>query len=159
LGNGAFQGRQVKELEAAIKEIVNADARLGLQYRAVQQIPGIKKVGAMTMSAELGELQHYGRNQLVARVGIFPKCFESGRSVRRKPRMAKGGGARLRRVLYMGATSILRSKGPLRDFAECHRARGLSDMAVIGILMRKLLLVARAVMKNNGVYDESKILR
>jgi len=32
-------------------------------------------------------------------------------------------------------------------------------MAVIGILMRKLLLIARAVMKNNGVYDESKILR
>ena len=75
-----------------------------MQYRAAQQIKGIKKVGAMTMSAELGELQHYGRNQMVGASGIFPKCFESGRSVRRKPRMAKGGGGRLRRVLYMGAT-------------------------------------------------------
>ncbi len=111
------------------------------------------------MTIELGDLGLYRRNQRVARVGGFPKRFKSGSSARRRPRLAKGGGGRLRRVLTMGACSLFQSKGPWREYIEQLRRRQMSDMCIIGVLMRKMLLVARAVVNNGGHYEPEKILR
>ena len=149
----------IENLDQTIERTVERQADLAAQCRALETIKGIGKVTAVTLTAELGDLTRYGRNQLVAAAGLYPKQFTSGKTVWRRPRLAKGGGARVRRVLYMCATSLLHSNGPLRELAEQHRQRNQQDMVVIGILMRKLLLIARSVMKNNGIYDPSKILR
>ena len=111
----------------------------------------------MTVSAECGLLKDYSRGQIVAVNGVYPKRFESGKTVYRKPRLAKGGGGRVRRVLYMGALSLFRSKGFFRDYIDDLEKQGFSKMCITGILMRKLLLVGRAVMLNGGRYEPEKI--
>jgi len=151
--------KQIEELDEAIEQEIAGDEKMAFQVKALKQVTGIKQVASSTMTAELGELHKYERNQIIGRVGVYARRFESGSSVHKRPRLAKGGCPRVRRVLYMAATSILNSKGPLREYAEGLRKRGLSDMSVIMALMRKLLLICRAVMINGGNYDESKILR
>jgi len=152
-----FLGRQVIELDRQVQELIDEDPVLSAQVRALMKIKGIKEVTARTLTAELGDLRQYSRAQLVALAGLFPKQFDSGSSVHRRPRLAKGGGGRLRRVLYMGATSLFRSKGVMRVWIEDHLRNGQEKMAVEVRVMRKLLLVARAVMVNGGHYDPSKI--
>jgi transposase len=149
--------QQIERLEEAIGKKLADDPTLHRQARALQRIKGIGPVTSRTLTAELGDLRHYRRNELVAHAGLFPKRFESGSSVHRPPRLAKGGGHRLRRVLYMGATSLTRSKGPMRLYIESLRAQGMSDPCILGVLMRKLLLIARAVMLQDGHYDPAKI--
>jgi len=151
--------KQIEEMDRAIEQEVLDDEALTFQVNALMKIKGIKQVAATTLTAELGDLTQYGRNQIIGRAGVFAKKFESGSSVHRRARLAKGGGSQIRRVLYMGATSILNRKGPLREYAEGLRAKGLHDMEVLMALMRKLLLVSRAVMINGGKLDDSKILR
>lgn len=151
--------KRLEQTEAALEKIISADDLCREQVKALRQIKGIGKVTAMTLTAELGDLKSWGRNALVAMAGVFPRRRESGSSVWSPPRMIKGGGHRLRRVLYMCATSTLRSKGPLRDYAQRLLARGMKPMSVIGAVMRKLLLVARAVMKNDGKYEPDKICK
>jgi len=151
--------KQIKELDEAIEQEILNDEKMAFQVKSIKKIKGIKKIVSSTLTAELGELRNYGRDQIIGRAGVFARKFESGSSVHKKPRLAKGGGGPVRRVLYMAATSILHSKGPLREYAERLRERGLEDMEVLMALMRKLLLICRAVMMNDGQYDESKILR
>lgn len=154
--------KELKLLEARMEmlteELIEEAPELQAQIKALVQIDGIGKVTARTLTAELGDLRLYGRGEVVAAAGLFPKRYDSGTSVWRKPRLAKGGGGRLRRVLYMGATSLFASKGPWRAVIDRLLGRGMEEMAVIGVVMRKLLLVARAVMID-GVYDPEKIGR
>jgi transposase len=149
--------RQIRQLNEQIDEQIDEDPQMSFQVCALKQIKGIGPVTARTLTAELGDLRVYSRNQLVSLAGLFPKRHESGRSVRRRPRLAKGGGGRLRRVLYMCATALFNSKGPLRCYIERKRGEGFEDMCIEAMVMRKLLIIARAVMVNGGVYDPSKI--
>lgn len=149
--------RQAKELDRQIDELIDQDPVLSAQVRALKKIKGIGPVNARTLTAELGDLRQYTRAQLVALAGLFPKQFDSGTSVHKRPRLAKGGGGRLRRVLYMAATSLFNSKGEMRRWIEGQLAKGHEKMVVEVMVMRKLLLVARAVMINGGHYEPSKI--
>lgn len=149
--------KEVRELELKIDELIAADQVLATQARALRQIKGIGPVIARTLTAELGDLRDYSRSQIVAVAGLFPKQFDSGSSVHKRPRLAKGGGGRLRRVLYMAATSLFSSTGPMRVWMEGQLAKGYEKMVVQVMVMRKLLLIARAVMLNDGTYDPSKI--
>lgn len=149
--------KQIERLEETGQKAVKESPGLRCQVKSLRAIPGYGKVLAMTVSAECGLLKGYSRGQIVAVNGVYPKRFESGKTVYRKPRLAKGGGARVRRVLYMGAMSLFHSKGPFRDYIDDLEKQGFSKMCIIGILMRKLLLVGRAVMLNDGRYEPEKI--
>lgn len=149
--------QEIEALDAQIESAIATDAVLSRQVRDLKQIKGIGPVTAQTLTAELGDLRAYSRSQLVAVAGLFPKVHDSGKSVHRRPRLAKGGGGRLRRVLYMGATSLFYSKGPMRVWIEGQIQKGYAKMVVEAMVMRKLLLVARAVMLCDGHYEPAKI--
>ena len=151
--------KQIERLEETGRKAVKESPDLRFQVKSLQRITGYGKILAMTLSAERGLLKDYSRTQIVAVNGMYPKRFDSGKTVHRKPRLAKGGGARVRRVLYMGAMSLFHSKGPFRDYIDDLEKRGFSKMCIIGILMRKLLLVGRSVMRNGGSYDPEKVYR
>ena len=53
--------------------------------------------------------------------------------------------------------SLFHSKGAMCEWIEERRARGIKEAKILGAVMRKLPLIARALMKNNGLYEESKI--
>lgn len=152
--------RTIEEIDGKLQEIALEDQKLARQIELLVSIPGIKQVTAVTLTVELGDLSRYSREEIVARAGLFARLFESGSSVRKRARMACGGGARLRRVLYMGATSLYRSKhNPLGEFARALVRAGKSAMCALGALMRKLLLVARAVVRSGKPYDATQARR
>jgi len=143
--------RQIEAVEARMDQAVEADPVLRAQCEAIDRIKGIGRITARTILAELGDLRQYGRNQIVARAGLFPVEAVSGQTVLRRPRLAKGGGGRLRRVLYNCAESLFRSAGPLRRYIDRLRERGKNNMQIIGAVMRKLLLIARAVVRQREI--------
>lgn len=155
---GHFEKR-IAHLEASTEQVLKESPQLCHQVKSLRRIPGYGKVLATTLSGECGLLKDYTRGQIVAVNGVYPVHFDSGKTVHRKPRLAKGGGARVRRVLYMAAMSLFSSKGPFRDLIDDLERRGLAKMCIIGILMRKLLLVGRAVMRNGGQCDPAMLYR
>ena len=148
---------ECQHIERQLDELVESVPDLRDQRTTLQQIHGYGRVTAHTLTAERGLLVSYNRNELVASIGVYPVCHESGSTVRVPPHLAKGGGGRLRRVLYMGALAIMHHPRCYEPFITRLRNKGKGDMSIIGALMKKMVLVAHAVMKNGGVYDESKI--
>ncbi len=155
--------RTIEQIEGHIEAlgqegqaVIEGSARLAKQMRAIQQIPGIKAVVAPVLTAELGDLASYTRNALSAAAGVYPAANQSGRTDKGS-HLAKGGSKRARAMLHMAARSLFRSKGPLRDHMDYLENLGMSRACITGVMMRKLLLVARAVTRNGGVYDPDKI--
>lgn len=149
--------KRIEKIEAQIDKRIEANEVLCNQVKALKRIKGIGPTTARTITAELGDLRVYSRGQIVAVVGIFPTEFSSGNTVWRRPRLAKGGGGRVRRVLYMCATCLFHSQGAIRAWIQTKLDEGRAPMTVTIMLMRKLLLIARAVMLAGGHFDPSLV--
>ena len=148
---------EIARVEEEIDRLIENDEMLLTHRRLLLTISGIGPVCAHTLLAELGDLSQWGRGEIVSQAGLFAREHTSGTSVRRRPRLARGGGGRLRRVLYLGATSLLSREGPLAEWARRLVARGKSKMAAIGAMMRKLLLIARAVIRSRRPFDPALV--
>jgi transposase len=150
----AYLQGQIKETERAISEHINSHPLLKGQRDLLTSIPGIGKITAALLLGELGEVGNYksGR-QVAAHAGLTPKQFQSGSSVKGKPRLSKMGNVHLRKGLYMCAV-VAKHHNPIIK-AFCHRllAAGKPTMLVVAAAMRKLLLIAFAVLKSQTPFN------
>lgn len=146
--------RDIKRIEKEMEKTVAKDPVLKRDAELIDSIYGVGFITAIAVVAELGDLRRFTRGrQLSAFVGTAPCNEESGSTVRKRPRMSKAGEPRLRALLYMCAMVAVEGDN---DFADTyHRLldAGKSKMAALGAIMRKLLLVMRAVVISGQPYD------
>jgi len=145
---------QVEALDLAIERQLGRVSELGHAVQLLTTIPGVGKVTAATMLGEAGDLRGFRRGrQLTAFVGVSPRRFDSGSSVRGRTRMCRIGGVHARTVLYMAAVAASRTATPLGDFYRRLVDRGKPKKSALGALMRKLVLVMRAVLIQDKPYS------
>lgn len=145
--------REIAQLEAAMSKTIKDDPELSHDAKQAQTVKGIGTKSVRVILGEFGDLRQYKRNELVALAGLFPKQFTSGSSVHRKPRLAKGGGERVRRVLYMSAMTAQRYNPHIKRFADRLKENGKAPMQILAAIMRKLLLMVRSVIISGVAYD------
>lgn len=145
--------RQIAHLEDAMDQTIKDDPQLNKDAKQAQTVKGIGKKAVCVILGEFGDLRQYKRNELVALAGLFPKEFTSGTSVHKKPHLAKGGGGRVRQILYMCAMAAQKHNPHLKQFAERLKKNGKEPMEILGAIMRKLLLMVRAVVISGKAYD------
>ena len=144
-------GREV----SAVDEDMNAAIRASPVWRAKEDllrgVPGVGRVLATTLLAELPELGQLNRREVAALVGLAPLCRDSGAF--RGQRSVWGGRANIRAVLYMGALSAVRANPPLRCFYEQLLARGKPKKVALVACMRKLLVTCNAIVRAGVAWD------
>lgn len=145
--------REIERLEDVMNKTIKSDPELSRDAKQARTVKGIGKQAVRVILGEFGDLRQYKRNELVALAGLFPKEFTSGSSVHRKPRLAKGGGGRVRRILYMCAMSAQRHNPRMKQYADRLEKNGKTPMQILGAIMRKLLLLVRAVVVSGEAYD------
>ena len=146
--------RDIRALEEEARKIILKDQTLAGDYRLLLSIKGVGPIIAWILLAELGDLRRFTRNQLIAFVGIYPKLHQSGKVTWRRPGLAKGGNAIVRKALYNGARSLFNSKdNTLKDYLDRLQERGEKPIYCLTAAMRKMLLVARAVIISGQPYD------
>lgn len=148
----AFE-RRMSAVQKKMDALIQGDVALANDVERLISIAGMGRRTAYVLLAELGDLRTYSRKELAARVGLYPRHVQSGTSVRKRPRMARGAGAAVRRVLYLCAMSARKHNPQLKEDYERLLVRGKCKMSALGTLMRKLLLMARSILKNNTFYD------
>ncbi|NIA16040.1 MAG: transposase [Nitrospiraceae bacterium] len=144
---------QIAKVESAMADTIKDDPQLSQDAKQAQTVSGIGPKAVRAILGEFGDLREYKRNELVALAGLFPKEFTSGTSVHRKPRLAKGGGGRVRKILYMCAMSARIHNPHVKKFADRLEKNGKRPMQILGAIMRKLLLLVRAVIISGVPYD------
>lgn len=146
-------GVQIEILDAEIQVMIDGNEIWSAQSKHFRSVKGIGPVTVATVLAELGDLRRFLRSrQVTAFAGVSPRKKDSGTSVRGKARMCKQGSARVRAVLYMAASCAVRFNPDMKIFYERLVAQGKERRSALGAVMRKLLVVMRALVKSDKDY-------
>lgn len=137
--------RQLAAIDAEIK------ARLGeqkaRQLDILTSIPGIGPITAATMLIECPELGTLDRKQIASLAGLAPMTRQSGQW--RGQAFIQGGRKFLRDALYMPALVASRFNPDMRAKYEAMRNAGKPAKVAITTIMRKLVELANALIKQD----------
>jgi transposase len=144
---------QIAHIDRELAKLATADTPLGAQLRVVTTIPvlGLTTAGALLASLPLDRRET--SPQVAAYVGLCSQERSSGSSVRGRGHIGPLGPASLRKALYLPAVVAMRYNPVLRGFAERLRARGKRPRVVITAVMRKLLLLARTLLRTGQPFS------
>ena len=142
----------IDRLDQRLLEIVAADAALAHRYRLLTSMPGVGAILACTLIALLPELGCMSRRQVAALVGLAPYAFDSGKL--KGVRCIRGGRAPIRRVLYMAALIAMRCNPMLKTFRDRLAAGGKKPKVVIVAVMRKMITMLNAMLRDGVAWAE-----
>jgi len=119
------------------------------QHKAqlMTSIPGVGRVTAVTLLAELPELGAIPRREISALVGVCPYSRDSGKY--RGRRAIWGGRATVRATLYMAAIVASRHNPVIRAFYQKLVTAGKLKKVALVACMRKLLVILNAMLKHD----------
>jgi transposase len=144
---------QVARVDRELAQLAAAETPLGAQLRALVSVPGLGRTTSATILASLPVERLATRRQVAAYAGLCPRERTSGSSVRGRSRIVPVGPAALRKALYLPAVVAMRANPALRAFADRLRAAGKRPKVVIAAVMRKLLLLAWAILRSGRPYS------
>lgn len=144
-----------KDIEREMKKVLAKAPDLQRDCEAIDGVYGIGFVTAVAVVAELGDLRRFERaRQLTAFAGLSPRREESGTTIRKPGRLCKKGSSRVRKALYFPAITAIRGDTDLADLYHRLLARGKTKKAALGTVMRKLLVVMRAILITGKPYQK-----
>jgi len=144
--------RAEADLEAAIAALIEGDTALKSRYDILLSIKGVGPAVAATLVACLPELGLLPAAKAAALAGVAPFNDDSADS--KGLRRIQGGRAHVRTALYMAAVSAARCNPDLKAFYARLRARGKEAKLALTAVMRKLVILASALIRENRKWTE-----
>jgi transposase len=149
----SFLEAERKRLEETIKDHIDSDPDLRGKKDLLETIPGVGERVSSNLTALFAAKTFDSAEQLAAYLGLVPVQWESGTSVRGRPRLSKAGPSHLRKLLYMPAVVARQHNPHIKAFGDRLLAKGKTKMAVIGACMRKLAHLCFGVVHTGRPYD------
>lgn len=141
---------RLARLDARIEAAIAASPALTRKAAILRSIPGVGPVLCASLLAGLPELGRLSRREIASLVGVAPMDNSSGR--RQGPRSIYGGRPAIRATLYMAALVAGRFNAPLAAFRDRLRQAGKKPKVATVAVMRKLLVLANALLRDNRPY-------
>lgn len=117
----------------------------------LRSVPGVGRITAYTLLADLPELGSLNRKQIAALVGVAPVNHDSGR--RRGKRRTKGGRTTVRNVLYMATLTATRMNPVIKTFYARLLKAGKEKKVALTACMRKLITILNAMIKHSKAWQ------
>jgi len=139
--------KQIKSTENALLSAVKTTHQK--QYDQLTSIPSIgNKTAAKLIAITHGFTQFNTDKQLLAYIGLCPRTYTSGTSVKGRGSITKMGMNRVRQLLYLCAVSAKRHNPACVKFAERLAAKGKPTKVILIAIAAKLVRQAFAVIKS-----------
>jgi transposase len=123
-------------------------------------IPGVGFHTATLSLGLLGDFTRFERGREPSSfAGTAPELKDSGKTVPGRTVLVKRGNPRIRKALFLSAMTAVRQEGPLRQIYLDLVAKGKAKKSALGAIMRRLLLLMRAVLKSGLPFDPEKMGR
>lgn len=146
--------REQQKIESKMDELITRYHRELLEQ--LTSIPGLGKKTATLLIVITGGFKKFqSHKQLSAYVGICPRIFESGSSIKGRGRICKMGMSRVRTLLYMCAWSAKKCNKACNDIYERLVAKGKSKRLALIAVAHKLLKQAFAIATSAQFYDQN----
>jgi transposase len=153
--------KQIKALQKSIGKLDSEQSGLiethySATYTALTSIPGIGRKSAILLIAvtnNFKKFDHY--KQLISYLGLSPRIYESGTSVKGKAHICKMGMSRIRKTLYMCSWSAKFFNHFCKQLYERLKLKGKPERVIKIAIVNKLLRQAFAIGKNVSSFNEN----
>jgi len=140
------------QLLSEIKAYIQDHPKLQEDFQRLLTISGIGEKLAVTLLALFVHYQGTNRAQVTALVGLDPIEKTSGTSVKGKPKISKNGNRHIRKMLYMPTLCAIKNNQKITIFYQRLIAHHKPKKVAVIACMRKLLLFAHAIYRNQTEY-------
>jgi len=149
---------EIKNLEKMIKEQDDRETVL------LKSLPGIGLVTASTFKAEIGDIKEFDQKdtskplcyRILAYAGAEPRIRQSGKYTG-KIKMSKRGNKHLRTALFLAADNARKNSDYFKAIYTKQKKKGKHHYVALSHVMRKLVIIALAVIKTGEPFDEKKL--
>ena len=136
-----------------IQTIIDSNAKYKNDYENIISIMGIGQIAAISLLHLFLKYPEANQRQITSLTGLNPIYKQSGTSVQSGYRISKSGAKTYRGSLFMAAMSAIRHDANFKAFFERLRANGKQTTQAQIAVMRKLIITAHSLYKNNRKYD------
>jgi len=144
---------EIKKLDTQIGQFIDNHPELKQKENLLQSVPGVGRITASKLIADVPELGECNRKEIAALIGIAPFNNDSGR--RRGKRSIKGGRGDVRHVLYMAALSATRFNPDIRRLYLRLCNNGKPKKVALVACMRKLLTILNSIIAHQTPWQSA----
>jgi transposase len=145
--------RHIAALDAEIAAVIAADVKLARRHDIFTSIAGLGTLTANQIIATMPELGSLDNKQAASLAGLAPVARQSGKWKGKS--FIRGGRANVRQALYMPALVAARFNPDLKAKYQQLIAAGKPAKIAITAVMRKLIVIANALLKADRLWIKS----
>ncbi len=159
----------IKELQKSIKDSQSQELRIIEQvqtlidstdkYRAayenITSIKGIGQIAGISLFHLFLKYPDANQRQITSLAGLNPIYRQSGSSIHSLSKISKAGSTLYRGVLFMAVLSAIQHDKNFQSFYAHLKAKGKHSTSAQIAVMRKMIITAHSLYKNNRKYDEN----
>ncbi|CAD5254255.1 MULTISPECIES: IS110 family transposase [unclassified Imperialibacter] len=147
---------QIKQVEKEISTVITNDQRLQELQQIITSVDGIGPVTAWEMIIATNQFKSItdGR-KFACYAGVAPFEYQSGTSIKGKPRVSHLANKKMKQLLHLSALSATVMKGELNEYYNRKVAEGKSKMLVLNNIRNKMILRIFACVNENRKYEKT----
>jgi len=151
--------RSIKKVDKKLDDLLEEDVEINKKYKIASSVKGIGRQTAIyLLIISRGFTKIKTSRKCSCYSGIAPFEYSSGTSVKGKTKVSRFGNKKLKKLLYMGAISIIaHKKGEEYDYYCRKVSEGKHKMKVINALKNKMLSRVFACIRENREYEKNYI--
>jgi transposase len=149
-GHIAWMEKRLDEANDDLDRLIRKSPIWQHKSELLTSVPGVGRVVATTLLAELPELGSLNRREIGALVGVCPFSRDSG--ARRGKRLIWGGRSSVRAALYMATLCATRFNPIIKAFYRRLVDAGKHKKVAIVACMRKLLVTLNVMIKTDTAW-------
>lgn len=146
---------QLEVVERFISEIESEMALTLGRISCSSRLLSIKGLGVVSVAGLIGEVGDFSRfrtqSEIMKLAGLDLYEVSSGKRKGQK-RITKRGRSIMRKILYFGAIQMIKKHGIMHEYYERLTGRGMLKMRALVAVMRKLLGIIHAILRDDRDY-------
>ena len=146
--------KELERLDDDIDGLIKSSPLWREKEELLTSVPGVGKIIARTLMAEMPELGQLDRKAVASLAGLAPFTKQSG--TWRGKSMIAGGRSAPRSMLFVGALVACRHNPELKAFATRLLNTGKPKMVVLTAVARKLLTILNAMLRDGTPWQPKK---
>ena len=147
-----FSKEKEKKIILKVQEMIDANPSYKKAFENITSITGIGQIGGIALLHLFIKYPEANQRQITSLVGLNPIYKKSGSSLQSLYRISKSGSIFYRGSLFMGVMTAIRYDENFKAFYTRLKAKGKHTTQAQIAVMRKMIIVAHSLYKNDKKY-------
>lgn len=147
---------KIDKLIDSMKKLIKKDKGLYQAFINILTIKGVGDISAIVLLHHFIKYPNTNQKEIVSLAGLDSISKSSGTSVQSRTKISKAGSKLCRSTLFMAVMVAVRFNGELKYHYERLKERGKHTTVTQIAVMRKIIIIAHSLYKNNEQYNAEK---